>query len=184
MAGEEEADRLELARQPVGRHPRFGGTEIDRRRRARRAGEEIVLAAGLVLQRSGAGGHDAIDIGERGGAVDAKLVEGAGRSERLERALVDEARIDGAGERRNILEASALLPLGADMVDGLAADIPERRERIADAALSLGMNPASEWLTEGGSMRMPMRRASWAKPLSLSVLPISRVMEAARNSTG
>ena len=143
MAGEEEADRLELARQPVGRHPRLGGTELDRRRRARRTGEEIVLAAGLVFQRAGAGGHDAIDIGERGGAVDAKLVEGAGRGERLERALVDETRIDGAGEGRNILEASALLPLGADMVDGLAADIPERRERIADA-VSLGMKPASE----------------------------------------
>ena len=32
---------------------------------------------------------DAVDIGEGGGAVEAELIERAGRGERLERALVD-----------------------------------------------------------------------------------------------
>ena len=35
MAGEEEADRLELARQPIGRDPGLRGAELDRRRFAR-----------------------------------------------------------------------------------------------------------------------------------------------------
>ena len=62
-----------------------------------RTGEEIVLAVGLVSSERVPRGHDAIDIGERGGAVDAKLIEGAGGGERLQRALVDEARIDARG---------------------------------------------------------------------------------------
>ena len=117
-------------------HPRLGGAELDRRRRARRAGEEVVLAAGLVLERSVAGGHDAIDIGERRRPVDAKLVERAGGGERFQRALVDETRIDGAGELGDVLEAAALRAFGADMVDGVAADIAQRRERIADGAVA------------------------------------------------
>ena len=90
----------------------------------RRAGEQIVLAVGARLQRAVAGRDDAVDIGEGRGAVDAKLVEGAGGGERLERALVDEARIDARGEvakRRGT--RPPLLPLGADMLDRLAADI-------------------------------------------------------------
>ena len=114
MAGEEEAHRLELMRQPVGRDPRLCGAELDRRRRARGTGEEVVLSAGLVRKRSIASGHDAIDIGERRGAVDAKLIERAGGGERLQRTLVDEARIDGAGEIGDVLKSAALLSLGAD----------------------------------------------------------------------
>ncbi len=51
-------------------------------------------------------------------------------------------------------------------------------------APSLGMNPTSERLIDGGSMRSPSRRASCAKPFSLSVLPMSSVIEAAMNSVG
>ena len=39
-------------------------------------------------------------------------------------------------------------------------------------------------MMSGGAMVTPNRCASWRKILSRSVLPISRVIEAARNSTG
>ncbi len=136
MAGEEEANGVQLARQPIGRHPRFGSAKLDRRRRPRRAGEEVVLAAALVFQRPGAGGHDAIDIGEGGCPVDAELIERAGGGERLQRALVDQTRVYGAGERRNVAEGPALGSLGTDMIDCLTPDITQRGKRIADGAVA------------------------------------------------
>src|SRR6185436_15022794 len=75
-------------------------------------------------------------IGERRGPVDAKLIERAGGGEHLQRTLVDEARIDGAGEFGDVLEAAALRSLGANVVDGVAADIAQRRKRIADGAVA------------------------------------------------
>ena len=107
MAGEEEADRLELARQPVGRHPRLGGAKLDRGRHLLGAGKQIVLALGACLQRPVAGRDQAVDIGEGRGAVEAKLIKGAGGGKRLERALVDQARIDAPREVRDVAERSA-----------------------------------------------------------------------------
>ena len=103
MAGEEEADRLELARQPVGRHQGLAGRSSIGGGRARCAAEEVVLACRSRPRSDGCRRRiDAIDIGERRGAVDAELIEGAGRGEGLERALVDEARIDARGEIRHV----------------------------------------------------------------------------------
>ncbi len=49
MAGEEEADRLELAGEPVGGHPRLGGAKLDRGRQVLGAREKIILAFGACL---------------------------------------------------------------------------------------------------------------------------------------
>ncbi len=52
------------------------------------------------------------------------------------------------------------------------------------AEASSTVKTASERLMSGGSRAMPSRLSSWRKTFSLSVLPMSSVMVAARNSTG
>ena len=48
-----------------------------------------------------------------------------------------------------------------------------------------GMAPQSTyWLIEGGATSTPSRRASLRNSASLSVFPLSSVIDAARNSTG
>ena len=106
MTGEEEPHRLEFLREPVGRHPGLGLAEILLApclvlalARRRRGGPEQVVLPGLLVAVSLLGERDdAIDIGERGRAVDAKLLQGAGGGERFQRALVDGVRIDALGE--------------------------------------------------------------------------------------
>ena len=95
---------------------------------------------------------DAIDIGQRRGPVDAKLIERAGGGEHLQQ-LVDEARIDGAGEFGDVLEEPRF-SARREMVDGVAADIAQAQ---ANSGWRRRWTAGLERFTDGGSMRMPMR---------------------------
>ncbi len=136
VAGEEEADRLELAGQAIGRHEGLGGAQLDWRRNVRGAGEEIFLTFRARLDRAVSRGDQPVDIGKRGGAVDAKLIERAGSRQCLERTLVQEPRIDAAGEIGHIAERPPRLALGAKVLDRVAADILHRGQRIANGAVA------------------------------------------------
>ena len=54
----------------------------------------------------------------------------------------------------------------------------------APSALTRTSKSTSDSLTDGGKTLMPSRRASARNSASLSVLPLSSVIEAARNSAG
>ena len=81
-----------------------------------------------------------VDGGEDARAVGFELVEGAGGDQAFQHALVDDARIDAAGEIGEVGER----PLAArrdDVLDRLRADALERRERVDDAfALDLELD--------------------------------------------
>ena len=64
-----------------------------------------------------------------------------------------------------------------------AADALQRRQRVEDGAVA-DLEVAPERLTLGASTLMPSRCASARNSESLSVLPMSSVIDAARNSTG
>ena len=80
------------------------------------AGEQVVLTLGARLQRPVAGGDQAIDIGEGRGAVESELIEGAGGGKRLQRALVDQARVDAPGEVRDVTKSAPNLSLLGDVL--------------------------------------------------------------------
>src|SRR4029079_985315 len=134
MAGEEKTYGLELLAQAIGRHPRCCSFERNGRWAIRPAGEEIVLTFAACFERACARFHDAIDIGEGGGAIDAEFIESAGGGQRLQCALVDDTRIGAAGEIGNVTEETVRFPLRAEMLDSLLTDILERCERIANRA--------------------------------------------------
>ena len=79
-----------------------------------------------------------IDAGEDVRAVRLDRVEGAGGGEAFQHALVDRARIDAAGEVREVRKR----PLAArrdDRLDRLRADALERRERVVDASFAFDL---------------------------------------------
>ena len=99
VAGEEEADRLELARKLIGRAPRLRfwkalhlprGGSSDRFGRRHGRQEQSPLTS-LVVSVSLLGERQyALDIGEGGRPIDTELFEGARRCQGLERSLVEE----------------------------------------------------------------------------------------------
>src|SRR5262249_57864100 len=131
VPGEEEADGLDLFAQPVCRNPGLGRAQLYWRLRVLRAAEQVVLTIGARLDRAITGSNHAIDIGIGCSAIDTKLVEGARRGKRLERTLVDEARIDPPREIGEVAARSLRVPLLAKMLDCMPAAIPKRRKRRA-----------------------------------------------------
>ena len=92
MAGEEEADRVEFAPQPVGRRP-GGGAHFERRARRSRRTERS--ARPPSPRRCGwRAPEPARSRRRRRARSGSSLVEGAGGGEAFQRLLVDRARID------------------------------------------------------------------------------------------
>ena len=103
----------------------------DRLARRRAAEGELQRAALLRLVLALRHRQQAVDRREHPRAVALERVEGAGRREAFQHALVDGARIDAAGEVRQVGER----PVAArrdDGLDRLPADAFERRQRVVD----------------------------------------------------
>ncbi len=121
--------------------------------------------------------------------------------------LFKRLRLEAAREIGEILVGAVCRALSDDGFDRARADVLQRRERVADrAALAWpswfapfgrlagelegatkvggsARKSTSDALTHGGLTAMPLRRASLANIASLSVLAISSVIDAARNSS-
>ena len=91
MAGEEEADRVEFALQPLGRRPRRSRCTLQRRGLG--LAEQRALAGRLLLGAAVGDRQHRLDRGEGDGALGLELVERAGGGEAFQRLLVD-ARAD------------------------------------------------------------------------------------------
>ena len=132
MAGEEEADRVELALQPLGRQPRLGRGQRNLLAH-RRPAEHVVLAdlrsLVLALRRR----KDRVDAGVDARAVGLQRIERAGGGEAFQHALVDRARIDAAREVRDVAERLVAARLD-DRLDRLPPDAFQRGERVMDRA--------------------------------------------------
>ena len=145
MAGEEEADRLVFALQPVGRQP-----GLDRRQsrcvsRLRRAAEQC-RSARPWRPRARAARSPSWRRRRRCARARLRLerVEGAGRDQAFQHALVDGARIDAARRNRRGRANGLLAARLDDRFDRLRADALERGERVEDrVALDLeGRRPS------------------------------------------
>ena len=134
MAGQEEADGVVFAAQPLGRQPRLDLRQHDGRR-VGGAAEHVVLTDGDGLVAALACRQDGIGAGEHPRAVRVQRIEGAGGGEALDDALVDRARIDPRGEIRKRGEQARLARLD-DQVDRLPADALERRQRVVDGVVA------------------------------------------------
>ena len=122
MAGEEEADRVELALQPLGRQPRLGRGQRNLLAR-RRPAEHVALADLGILLAALRGREDRVDARMNARAVRLQRIERAGGRETLQHALVDRARIDAAGEVRDVAERFVAARLD-DRLDRLRARRP------------------------------------------------------------
>ena len=128
-------------------------------------------------------------------------IEGAGADQVFQLALVEQLGIEPAGEIEEVLERRpSSAHLATRSVHGALADILDRRQRIADGAAVpsgsvfhaakaavagvLDAKVARERLMSGGSSLIFSRSSSCLKMFSLSVLPRSSVIDAAKNSTG
>ena len=132
-------------------------------------------------------GQHLLDVAVHERPIGLQRVEGAGGGQRLQRALVERLGVEPPGEVGEVLERAVGGALGDDGLDRLRADVLQRRQRVADGAGAVRSAPArkstSEALTQGGRMAMPDFLASAANMASLSVLPQSSVIDAARNSS-
>ena len=100
MAGEEKADRIVFALQPLGRQPRLDRAAARAARGCAAAAEQFVLPDRGGLVRALRAAEHRIDRGEGARAVGLELVEGAGGGKAFQHALVDGARIDAARRSR------------------------------------------------------------------------------------
>src|SRR5689334_5327612 len=82
-----------------------------------------------------AGGENGVGAGEDARPVRLEAVEGAGRCETFDNALVDGARTDAGGEIGERGEGT-LLALLHDQLDRLRADALQRGQRIIDRAVT------------------------------------------------
>ena len=129
------------------------------------------------------GREQRIDGGEGARAVGLDRVEGAGGGEAFQHALVDGARIDAAAEIGKVGERP-FAARGNDALDRLPADAAQRGQRVDRSCCLRHRTRTPERLIDGGSTLSRSRSASARNSESLSVLPMSSVIDAARNSTG
>ena len=143
MTGQEKTHRLIFALQALGRQPR-----LERGQRQR-----LVASRGRRTFRSARAPHSRGRVApppvrsrpqRRARAVGLERIERPGGGKALEHPLVDGARIDAAGEIGKVGKGP-FAARGKDTFDGLAADAPERRERVVDGvALDLEFDAASD----------------------------------------
>src|SRR5262249_61443338 len=98
MSGQEEADGLKLLLQPLGRQPGFDFGQSESGARRGVAEREFEGTAFLGVTGALRLGQNRIDSREDPRTIVFDRVEGAGRGEALEHALVDGTRIDAASE--------------------------------------------------------------------------------------
>ena len=185
MAGEKEADRVELALELFGRGPGVAPhLSAACSRSPNRAFCPACLFLGARLAIASIGSI-AAKATARSGSSSSKA---PARGEALERLLVDLARIDAAGDIGERGERPSAARLDdrprlrfAHALDGAREHRRSPSRRRAGAHVEID---AREALTEGGATSMPSRCASARNSASLSVLPLSSVIEAARNSAG
>ena len=139
MAGQEQAERLALALQPLRLAPLRKHRDLDRRAfvagdGTRKAAEEVVLPRGMgaraLLAELDRGRQH---LGERG-ARRAEAVEAAGFQHRLERALARKPEVHAPAEVDEVAERALALALADDRLDRALADALDRAEAIADRA--------------------------------------------------
>ena len=137
MAGEEEADRLELVLQPLHGRPRPSAAVMSICGRVSPPAAEQIVDALCRVRRDAVGERQhLLDVAVHQRAVGLQLIEGAGCSQRLQRALVERLGVAAAGEIGQVLERALGGALGDDALDRLRADVLERRQRIADGLVA------------------------------------------------
>ena len=158
MAGEEEADRLVFAPQPLRRQPRLDlractiGSGAAPRRRTIRSGRCVAASWARCARASTA------SIGREGaGAVRLELVERAGGGETFQHALVDRARIDAPGEVGEVGERALARAPRRSPSTACAADALERRKRIMDGVARRRRNRRRSDSPRAASTLMPRR---------------------------
>ena len=100
MAGQEEADCIELLLQPFHGRPGLGRSQIELGRRCRPAAEQIADAARSIGGQALGKRHDLVDVAMRQRAVLFESVEGARRGKRFEGAFVERLGIEPPREIR------------------------------------------------------------------------------------
>ncbi len=133
VAGEERADGVVFAGEPLGRKP---GLHVGQAQGLRLAAatEQLRLAVDASVLGAGRDRHDCLDGGMDARPVGFELVEGAGRGQAFEGTLVDGARAD---PRREVCEV-AERPVAAhldEMLDRVAAHVAQGGQRIVDHAV-------------------------------------------------
>ena len=137
MGREVKADGLELVTQslydrPVGDVGQGFGME----RKIVIDGEQAFLGASPFAGHDGGMLDQGLDGAEHLGAVGVEAVEGAGRSEAFQLALVDDLGIAPPGEVEEVGERPVLLALLDHRLHRLDTDVLERAQRIADRAFA------------------------------------------------
>ena len=132
MAGEEEADRVELALQPLRRQPRLAppacaAPRASRRRRTVRSGRPPRPRAGAAPPRGSRRRRHGRARGCRSSASNAP-----GGAQAFQHALVDRARIDAACEVRRRRGTACRRAPRRSPSTASRADALERRERVVD----------------------------------------------------
>ena len=167
----------------AGSHGSIAG--MRQRLALRRAAEQFVLADRRRLVAALRGRQHGVDRREGARAVRLELVERAGRGQAFQHALVDRARIDAAREVGEIGERPARRAPSTIASHRLRADALERRQRIADRCRRATSNIDAR-AVDRRRLDLDAEPLGLARgiPTSLSVLPMSSVIDAARNSTG
>ncbi|CAM5215216.1 hypothetical protein BTHI11S_06304 [Bosea thiooxidans] len=108
VAGEEEADRLVLALELLGRRPGLDLRDAERLL-DHAAAEEIELAGGRFVADTVRKRQHAVDRRHRAGAILLQLVERPGGDERFQRTAIDQLGVDAAREIGKVAEGAARL---------------------------------------------------------------------------
>ena len=133
MAGEEEADGVVFALQPLGRRPGLVRRDAQLHIRRGHAAEHVDHAA-VGAPRAPAGpGHHGVERGAGARAVRLDLVEAPAAIRFSSVRLLTSARVDAPREIREIRERPVAACLD-DRLDGLAPHALHGGERIADRA--------------------------------------------------
>ena len=135
MAGEVEADGVELLGETLHRLPGLDGGQGGRGGGGALLAEQADLLALAVLRGGVGGAEHQIDGGQHLRTVGIETIEGAGAGQVFEGALVDDARIDAAGEIEQVAEGAALAANLDQMLHRLTADILDGGERVEDFAI-------------------------------------------------
>src|SRR5579872_6982394 len=116
MAGQEESDRVIFAAETLCRQPWLDGWQ-DHRRRIGSPAEHVVLTNGRRVMSALTGGEYRVRTCKDSRPVCFQRVEGTGRRQTFNDALVDGARAHASGEIRQRRE-SASLAFFNDLLDG------------------------------------------------------------------
>jgi hypothetical protein len=182
VAGQVEADGGQFLVQQVDLAPGLGLLQA-RTARGRIAAEQGVLPALAVGGDALAVGDQHVGRGEDLGAVLVEAVEGPGPGQVFDRPLVDQLGIDPLDEIEDVAERPALLADGDQVLHGFQADVAHRAQGVQHLAV-LDLEVGARAVDVRRRTVMSNRRASWWKTASLSVFDKSRLIDAARNSTG